>query len=722
MIARAGAGPDPIPYKQLTAENLADAINFCLKPESLDRAKDLASKITTEQGSDMGAQSFHQYLEADRLRCTLAPSRAAVWRIRRTQVKLSAFAACTLANANLLDFHDLKLFRPQEYCTDEGPWDPLSGFSMAIFRTLGSMTMGIADFPSETVKAVQAPFGPSRQQSQLSVQTVAKRSEPSLAGESSPSSALTEQHQTSQTARKPLARSQTLPNLSSSLSRTSSVGSSSTAATPHGQFGPVQHDANRSQSRGQKDVGLGNDHDMLRPTGLRTSKGFGRIVKAGIQSPMELSVGITKGFHNAPKLWGDDTVRPQEKVSDLKSGMKAIGREFGYGWYDGVTGLFTQPWRGAQREGASGFFKGIGKGIGGFLTKPGAALFGIPSHMMKGVHKEVQKLFGSNLQTYIVTSRTAQGYQEWLQSSDAEKEDVTDRWTRIQKYLKKKHDADEMMRDVLEAQQKRTSDDREARRDNAATASSPQPADTSTQGTGSATLSSQSSLHLGYTGPEASLGAPEINDPVRAFAQDMSRGDAEADSSAEHTDQESLSQLRRQRQEDTDHQSDQELLQAIASSEAEAQRHTREALEYEEQLKQVMAQSLTEQRRMNGDSDEEFATKPDEGRRLESERAGGTSEQKAAAVTGRALGFQPPPSYDAHHLAGTTQEEFQAQRPEEKTTQEKTEEQIVLEYIKKQSLLETHHQGKGKGRARAVEDDDDEDLQKALSMSMQGRE
>jgi hypothetical protein len=202
----------------------------------------------------------------------------------------------------------------------------------------------------------------------------------------------------------------------------------------------------------------------------------------------------------------------------------------------------------------------------------------------------------------------------------------------------------------------------------------------------------------------------------------MSRGDAEADSSAEHTDQESLSQLRRQRQEDTDHQADQELLQAIASSEAEAQRHTREALEYEEQLKQVMAQSLTEQRRMNGDSDEEFATKPDEGRRLESERAGGTSEQKAAAVTGRALGFQPPPSYDAHHLAGTTQEEFQAQRPEEKTTQEKTEEQIVLEYIKKQSLLETHHQGKGKGRARAVEDDDDEDLQKALSMSMQGRE
>jgi hypothetical protein len=126
MVARAGAGPDPIPHKQLTAKRLADAINFCLKPESLNRAKELASKIAEERGSDMGAQSFHQYLKADRLRCTLAPSRAATWRIKRTQVKLSAFAACTLANANLLDFNELKLFRPQEYHTDEGPWDPIS--------------------------------------------------------------------------------------------------------------------------------------------------------------------------------------------------------------------------------------------------------------------------------------------------------------------------------------------------------------------------------------------------------------------------------------------------------------------------------------------------------------------------------------------------------------------------------------------------------------------
>nr|XP_036577596.1 glucosyl glucuronosyl [Colletotrichum truncatum]KAF6784630.1 glucosyl glucuronosyl [Colletotrichum truncatum] len=147
MIARAGAGPDPIPCKQLTADKLADAINFCLRPERLERAKELAGKIAAEQGSVMGAQSFHQYLEVDRLRCTLEPSRHATWRIKRTQVRLSAFAACTLVEANLLDFHDLKLFRPQEYSTDEGPWDPVSGGAAACFRAFSSMAMGVAEFP-----------------------------------------------------------------------------------------------------------------------------------------------------------------------------------------------------------------------------------------------------------------------------------------------------------------------------------------------------------------------------------------------------------------------------------------------------------------------------------------------------------------------------------------------------------------------------------------------
>jgi len=104
----------------------------------------------------------------------------------------------------------------------------------------------------------------------------------------------------------------------------------------------------------------------------RAGKGIQRIVAAGMKSPMDFTLGIARGFHNAPKLYGDDTVRPHEKVTDFQSGLKAAGKEFGYGLYDGITGLVTQPLRGAEKEGAAGLVKGIGKGIGGLILKPGA--------------------------------------------------------------------------------------------------------------------------------------------------------------------------------------------------------------------------------------------------------------------------------------------------------------------------------------------------------------
>ncbi|RDW65951.1 hypothetical protein BP6252_09586 [Coleophoma cylindrospora] len=741
MVARAGAGPNPIPHKQLTADKLADAINFCLRPESRECAKELASKIAAEQGSDMGARSFHHHLEVDRLRCTLAPSRPATWRIKRTQVRLSAFAACTLANANLVDSHDLKLFRAQEYYPDDGPWDPISGFATAVFGAISSMAMGVADFPSETWKALLIPFRSSRKQSQASVATMARQNESSNVGERLTAPTSPDPSQTSLNVQESLARVRSPPTLSSlsTLSLTgpstpnSIIGSSSMFDVLQGQLGPKQDDVSRSRVRTRNGSGSGKDHDMLHQTGVHTSKGFGRIVKAAVQSPMKLSMGITEGFHNAPKLWGDDTVRPQQQVSDIKSGAKAVGTEFAFGWYDGVTGLVTQPWKGAQKEGTGGFLKGLGKGIGGFVTKPGAALFGIPSYIMKGVHKEVQKLFGSNLENYITASRAVQGYEEWLQSSDIEKQDVIVRWKLIQKYLKKKNNTDEMVQDILEAQRKTNTGDSEAPQNCGRTASSAQSAanrrDASTQDPESIMLSlncSESPLRPANTAPEESLRAAEIDETIRMSVHETSRGEAEEDANVEQAIQENVSQLQRQRQEAVGHQADQEnLLQAMAISKAEAQRHGREALEYEEQLKRVIAQSLRAQLWSNSDSEwgsgMDFDDEDDE----EIDRARKTSKKMAAVVSGRSSGVPHASLYDPGRLAGTIQSESKGQHQGdqgEETTQEKVEEEIVMEYVKKQSLLEQHHQNKGKGRTTATEDKDDEDLQKAFKFSMHGHE
>lgn len=47
-------------------------------------------------------------------------------------------------------------------------------------------------------------------------------------------------------------------------------------------------------------------------------------------------------------------------------------QELGLGFYDGITGIVTQPIRGAKQGGVGGFFKGVGKGLGGAILKPGA--------------------------------------------------------------------------------------------------------------------------------------------------------------------------------------------------------------------------------------------------------------------------------------------------------------------------------------------------------------
>lgn len=109
MVAKAGAGPWPIPYKQLTSAKLAAAISEALEPTALKKAKELGERISHEQGSSSGAKDFQDKLDIDTLRCSMAPGRAAAWRVKRTNIRLSPFAATLLAKEGLVEFGNLKL-------------------------------------------------------------------------------------------------------------------------------------------------------------------------------------------------------------------------------------------------------------------------------------------------------------------------------------------------------------------------------------------------------------------------------------------------------------------------------------------------------------------------------------------------------------------------------------------------------------------------------------
>lgn len=109
IVARAGAGPQPVPYKQLTAEKLAEAINKALEPSTLEKAEEIGKGMRTERGVQNAVCSFHQHLDLRSLRCAICPTRPAVWWHKHLHIKLSAFAAAVLVEAGIVDPHHFEL-------------------------------------------------------------------------------------------------------------------------------------------------------------------------------------------------------------------------------------------------------------------------------------------------------------------------------------------------------------------------------------------------------------------------------------------------------------------------------------------------------------------------------------------------------------------------------------------------------------------------------------
>ena len=748
MVARAGAGPEPLPHKELTGQKLADAITFCLKPESQTKAHELSSKIAKEKGSDVGAQSFHQMLNVDKLRCTLAPSHAAVWRLKRTEVRLSALAACTLANERLLDFNDLKLFRAREYETEDGPWDPISGASTALIGTISQMMMGFADFPIETLKALKVhPDAAKKKKTDDAGEGSAgstKSSDEAAVSSSSKTdltsrdSGLSDTAVTSDQSTPSTSRANSSFNVQESLDKVQSQQSPDTlqprsTSLADALKGQLKDAQKRSSSQGRSGPSspsaTGEKPDYM-DTAMGTGKGVHKILSAGFKSPMDFTMALSKGFHNAPKLYGDETVRKSEPVSDLRTGLRAAGKEFGYGLYDGITGLVTQPVKGAQKEGAAGFVKGFGKGIGGIVMKPGAGFWAIPGYTMKGVYREIANRQGSSVQNYIIAARTAQGFDEWNSATVEERNDICQRWKHMQKDIKKKKNPDEIVRDVLEEQRRKFEEQKKKGQSwkSDLKAKGGEKRKSRTSSTGAFNKSAETpgyqdhesqmlamgsrDAELGHANTyqgSTSTGTDQLEDAITMSVQETSRGDPEEDQAVERAIRASMAELQRSREERAKQQQggndeeDADLKQALEASAAEAQNQGKPDPLYDEELERALAQSLKEQRGQRS-SDSEWDSEADTQEDADYQRAIRESQQEKPEIRVHAdsgTAANPPP-YDPGHLAGTTQQEFEAQQAQgEKTQQERNEEQVVMDYVKKQSLLEEEHRkaaasGKGK--------------------------
>ncbi|KEQ80652.1 UDP-Glycosyltransferase/glycogen phosphorylase, partial [Aureobasidium pullulans EXF-150] len=300
MIAAAGAGPKPIHHKNLTAENLGEAIRFIITPETAHAARQIALRMATENGVKTAVQSFHRNLPRQSIRCDLMPHLPAVWTYKvssKRTIKLSKLAAEVLADHLKIDGKKLGMNETRSYLIENRRWDPLTGGASAAISTVYRSGMAIGDGFSKEYEDDDSKSIMTIKSGDLKIK---KRKE--------------------------------------------------------------------------------NNNNNI-------AKGFGKAGGALMKgSLVDIPFALAEGLRNAPLMYGD---KPRDfgPVIDWKSGGVVAGKGLVFGIYDGISGLVTEPIKGARKEGAIGALKGFGKGLGGIYWKPNAGLAGLLGYTVQGIYK-----------------------------------------------------------------------------------------------------------------------------------------------------------------------------------------------------------------------------------------------------------------------------------------------------------------------------------------------
>lgn len=110
MIAEAGAGPRPIPHKLLSSQNLVDAIQCCLAPDTRASAQKISSQMAHEQGVKAAVQSFHANLPFEAIPCNIMHDLPAAWVYKKAPIRLSKLAAQVLIDNGVISPNDISKY------------------------------------------------------------------------------------------------------------------------------------------------------------------------------------------------------------------------------------------------------------------------------------------------------------------------------------------------------------------------------------------------------------------------------------------------------------------------------------------------------------------------------------------------------------------------------------------------------------------------------------
>ncbi|CAM1502690.1 Fc.00g074660.m01.CDS01 [Cosmosporella sp. VM-42] len=345
MVATSGAGPRPIPHKQLTIQNLSKAIQFCLTPQAASAAAKLASRMKMENGVFTAVRSFHANLPLESLRCDILKDQPAVWVCQRgkKKIRLSKQAGGVLFQHLKVDMKKVTMNETRTIRITNRRWDPVTGTVSAM---LGTST----DMAKATAGIIIRP-----------IQTYQQRAKTIL-----PVDALSSPPQN------PL-QSPTTP------------------------FHP------RSSARARGCVSTAGAVASASASGVG---GFFKSYGKGFY--LDIPLAITEGCRAVPRLYGE-TVPEHEPIIDWQSGARVGGKNFVTGIAEGFADLFVVPYKEVRKEGAVGVVTGIGKGFVNMATKTASATLGIVAYPSHGIYQSIRTLVKSNMRQQVMNARRVEG-------------------------------------------------------------------------------------------------------------------------------------------------------------------------------------------------------------------------------------------------------------------------------------------------------------------------
>lgn len=144
-----------------------------------------------------------------------------------------------------------------------------------------------------------------------------------------------------------------------------------------------------------------------------SGKSIGMFAPKAVKGMMvDIPLALTDGLKNVPRAYGD-TVRDHGPITGFKSGATVAGKTFAWGFVDGLSDVVMKPYQGAQKEGAVGAAKGVGKGLVSMTTKTGAGMFGLVGYTGAGIAKSLRTAVHSETRKCVFEARHAEG--QWLQ-------------------------------------------------------------------------------------------------------------------------------------------------------------------------------------------------------------------------------------------------------------------------------------------------------------------